>query len=139
MLDHATKRMILSIIKTAESVFLSTIDSDGAPVTRAMLNLPDNSLEKIWFTTNTSSRKVKQIQKNEQGSAYFCLPMKWKGVLLQGTVSVVESLEMKHQIWQPNWSIYYPIGVEDPDFTLLLLQPEKGFLYNQMQKSEFQL
>lgn len=137
MLDHATKRTILSIIRTAESVALSTIDSDGAPSTRAMLNLPDNTLEEIWFTTNTSSRKVEQIKKNSQGSAYFCLPMKWKGVLLKGTLTVVESLETKHEIWRPNWSIYYPIGVEDPDFTLLRLQPKKGYLYNQMQKLEF--
>jgi general stress protein 26 len=139
MLDRETETTILNIISAAESVALSTIDSDGAPATRAMLNLSDNTLKEIWFTTNTSSRKVEQIKKNSKGSAYFCLPKEWRGVLLNGTINVVESLETKHEIWRPDWSMYYPKGVEDPDFTLLLLQPEKGYLYNQMQKSEFSI
>ena len=68
----------LELIKKADAAYLTTIDKNGFPSTRAMLNLKnskqfpklvdfmsqfDNDLT-LFFTTNTSSTKVSHIINN---------------------------------------------------------------------------
>jgi len=36
-----------------------------------MLNIENDDLTKIYFSTNTSSQKIKQIKNNNKASAYF--------------------------------------------------------------------
>lgn len=138
-MDQQAREITENLVKNAATAILSTVDEKGFPVTRAMLNLPNNSLKQIWFTTNTSSGKIDQIKNNSKGSVYFCAPQEWRGILMKGTITIIEDLETKKKIWQPDWTMYYPEGIEDPDFAVLLLQTEKGYLYNQMQKSEFEI
>lgn len=48
------------MIDKANTSFISYIDSDGYPITKAMLKpIERNGIKEIWFSTNTSSNKVK--------------------------------------------------------------------------------
>jgi len=129
----------LDLLRKAPSAILSTLDEAGFPEARAMLNLPMNTFKEIWFTTNTSSRKIEQIKRNNRGSVYFCISQEWRGVLLKGSIAIVDDTESKSRIWQPEWEMYYPRGVEDPDYAVLVLRPDSGYLYNQLQKTEFRI
>ena len=40
--------------------------------------------------------------------------------------------EVKKNIWQDNWTMYYPKGKNDPDYTILKLQPKMLKLYKQL-------
>ncbi len=122
------------IIKTADSAELATFNENGFPEIRALLNLANETQYKnlkdkalivdgetltIYFTTNTSSRKVAQIRANNKVCLYFCLPKKFKGVSATGTIEEVNDIEIKKSFWQKSWLMYYHKGVTDPDFTLL--------------------
>ncbi len=122
------------VIKTADSAELATFNENGFPEIRALLNLANEKQYKnlrdkalsvdgetftIYFTTNTSSRKVSQIRANNKVCLYFCLPKKFKGVSAIGTIEVVTDLEVKKSFWQPTWFMYYHEGPTDPDYTLL--------------------
>ena len=53
----------------AKTVFLSYIDSQGCPTTRAMLAPREREgIRVFWFSTNTSSRKVAAFRENPRGS-----------------------------------------------------------------------
>ena len=73
----------------------------------------------IYFTTNTSSRKIRQIRENKNVCLYFVLPKKFKGVSAIGTIEEVTDQSVKEDFWQTGWYIYYHKGVKDPDYTLL--------------------
>lgn len=130
--DRAT-----TLMSEAKAAVLTTIDKQGWPSTRAMLNLRNvetypnlvpvfdshrNDLL-VYFTTNTSSGKVSQIESNEKASVYYCDPLTWRGLMLGGVISVVSDPAIKEKIWQKDWTMYYPGGVHDPDYSILCLVP----------------
>lgn len=124
---------VLSLIKKSKTVYLGTISSEGTPEIRALLNLAnDKSYPKlkdkavtvedetftIYFTTNTSSRKTAQMRANPNIAFYYCIPEKFLGSCLTGTVEEIKDLEVKKSFWQTDWTIYYHKGVTDPDYAL---------------------
>ena len=89
------KKISLELMEGSKAIYLTTIDSEGYPITRAMFNLRNkeqfpefskffNQLAnpfEIYITTNTSSLKTSHIKKNPKVSVYFCEPEGFKGVM----------------------------------------------------------
>ncbi len=135
--ESEARRFALALIEKAETSCLTTIDSNGFPEVRAMLNLRNRTLwpslaavfdghERdllMYYSTNTSSAKVAQIKTNPKGSVYFCDPAHSHGLMLAGTIEIVTDQQLKRRIWQDGWEVYYPGGVNDPDYSLLRLSP----------------
>ena len=135
--DKEIKQSSLELIATTEVVYLATIDSNGFPQVRAMLNLRnrdnypslvnvfDNHDEDflLYLTTNISSAKMKQIEESPKVTVYFCNPDQFHGLMLAGEIEVITKQEIKNKLWQDGWEMYYPSGVDDPDYTILQLRP----------------
>jgi general stress protein 26 len=130
----------LTLMSEAEAVYITTIDEQGFPQTRAMLNLRnkehypalvdvfrehDNDFL-IYFTTNTSSTKILQIKKNPIVCAYFCKPKEFHGLMLAGMIEIIDDPKVRETLWQDGWERYYPQGPNDPDHTVLRLLPDKA-------------
>ena len=147
------KKLGLNLMEESKAAFLTTIDTDGFPITRAMFNLrnkeqfPEFSelFEKqqnqftIYITTNTSSSKVAYLNKNPKMCVYFCDTEDFKGFMLGGSVEIVDDLKVKKKIWLDWWTQYYPKGVEDPDYTLLRLEPKNARYYHKLNNVKFEL
>lgn len=122
----------------AKTVFLSYIDSQGFPATRAML--PPREREGIrvfWFSTNTSSQKVSAFRENPKGSVYFVDRRFFRGVSLCGTVEVLEDQKSKERLWQMGDRMYYSRGVTDPDYCVLKFTAERGRYYCNFKSEDF--
>lgn len=62
---------IEKLIDNASTSFIAYID-DGHPITKAMMKpRKRNGIKTIWFSTNTSSNKVKCFKANSKASVYF--------------------------------------------------------------------
>lgn len=144
------RKVSQQLIETAEAAYLTTIDADGFPDTRAMLNLRNPAQYpglteffsvrdpfEVYFTTNTSSRKIKCIKQNPKVSVYYCQPKSFHGLMLGGLIEIVADTEIKHALWQPGWECYYLLGIDDPDHTVLRLSPR--FLRGWYQLQRFEL
>jgi general stress protein 26 len=135
------------VMHVAEAVIATTLDEEGAPCTRAMFNLRragqfpglthlfathDQDLL-VYLSTNTSSEKVRHIQRDDRVSLYYCVPHTFHGVMLAGRVTMHTDAHLKADLWQPGWEIYFPAGVADPDYTVLSLRPHRvrGWLGHQ--------
>lgn len=139
-------RLCSELMERSSAVYLTTIEPDGFPQTRAMLNLrnprqyPDlvNLFSRhrddfrIYFTTNTSSLKVEQIKANPAVCAYFCIPEEWRGLMVKGYIESESDPGIKNELWQKGWEMYYPGGPTDPDYTILTLRPISGKGYHQL-------
>lgn len=96
-----TNETIGKIIDKAGTSFLSYVDDEGFPITKAMLKPRErNGIKELWLTTNTSSNKVKFFKNNNKASLYFVDKRFFRGVSLVGTVEVLETAEAKERIWQ---------------------------------------
>ena len=70
--------------------FIASIDEDGFPNMKAMLQpRKREGIKIIYFTTNTSSMRVVQYRKNDHASVYFCDRRFFRGVMLRGTMEVL--------------------------------------------------
>ena len=148
-----SRKSILKLMVESRAAYLTTIDEKGFPITRAMFNLrnqeqfpelldffksQDNEFL-IYISTNTASSKVTHIQKNPKISVYFCNPDEFEGVMFGGVAEIIEDRDMKHAIWLDWWDRYYLEGVDDPDFTLLHLNPKHVRYYHKLQPVTFDL
>ncbi|WP_321519631.1 pyridoxamine 5'-phosphate oxidase family protein [uncultured Bacteroides sp.] len=138
---------ILGVIESAEVVYLSTIDENGYPSTRAMLNLKnkkqyphlismyteESNQFTVYLTTNTSSAKIKEIGNNAKASLYFCKPESFTGTMLQGKIEIVTDSEFKHNAWMKGWELYYPGGIDSEDFSMLRFVPFSFKTYSDFQ------
>ena len=133
----------LHLMSEAPVATLTTVDENGWPNTRAMLNLRNTSVYPdlipvfdshrqnltLYFTTNTSSGKISQIAHNNKASVYYCIPSEWRGLMLGGLIQVVSDPALKEMIWQKDWVMYYPGGIRDPDYAILSLTPHIAKYY----------
>ena len=153
MNEEEVKKSGLKLIEESKAAYLTTIDPDGFPITRAMFNLRnkdqfpefseffENQQNQftIYISTNTSSSKVTHLDKNPKMCVYFCDAEDFKGFMLGGSVEIVDDKELKKTIWLDWWTRYYPEGVEDPDYTLLRLEPKNARYYHKLNHAKFEL
>ena len=134
------EKTIGNLIDKQSVAFISSVDSDGFPNTKAML--PPREREKIrvfYFTTNTSSMRVAQYRKNPKACIYFCDKRFFRGVMLNGTVEVLEDKASKERIWREGDTMYYQKGVTDPDYCVLKFTANKGRFYSNFKSESFDI
>ncbi len=128
------------MIDKASVSFLSYVDNDGYPITKAMLRPSErNGIREIWFSTNTSSNKVRFFRSNGKASVYFMDKRFFRGVSLIGTVEVLETPEAKERIWRKGDTLYYKGGVTDPDYCVLKFTAFKGRYYSNFKSEDFEI
>lgn len=127
-----------NLIDKQSVAFISSIDNEGFPNTKAMLPpRKREGIKSIYFSTNTSSMRVSQYRENTKASVYFCDKRFFRGVMLKGTMEILEDMESKKMIWREGDTVYYPLGVTDPDYCVLKFTAEKGRFYSNFKSEDF--
>jgi general stress protein 26 len=143
----------IELIKKADAAYLTTIDTKGFPSTRAMFNLRNGKQFPklvdfmtqfdagftLFFTTNTSSAKIKQIINNPKVSVYYCDTEIYHGFMCQGEIEILMDKSIKNTIWHDEWKMYYPDGKDSEDYTILRLEPSYVKRYFNLQQSDLKL
>ncbi len=132
------EQTIGNLIDKQSVAFISSVDKDGYPNTKAML--PPRKREGIkvfYFTTNTSSMRVTQYLADNKACIYFCDKRFFRGVMLKGTMEVLQDAESKKMIWRTGDTLYYSKGVTDPDYCVLKFTAENGRYYSNFSSQNF--
>lgn len=133
-------KTIGNIIDKANVSIISSIDEDGFPNSKAML--PPRKREGIkhfFFTTNTSSMRVRQYLNNPKACVYFFDKRFFKGVMLRGAMEVLHDSAAKEMIWRQGDEMYYPKGVTDPDYCVLRFTAQNGRYYSNFKSEDFEV
>ena len=134
------KKKIEHFINRQKVSFVCSVDHEGFPNVKAMLKpRKRNGLREFWFSTNTSSMRVRQYQENSKASIYFCHKglIRYEGVMLKGTMEVLTDQETKNIIWRKGDTIFYRKGVTDPDYCVLKFTAETGRYYRDLKTEDF--
>ena len=114
------KETIGKLIDKAQLTQICYLDEEGFPITKAMLKPREREgIHTFWFSTNTSSNKVEFFKNNPKASIYFVDKRFFRGISLIGIVEVLETAEAKERIWHQGDTMYYSLGVTDPDYCVL--------------------
>lgn len=133
-------KTIGNLIDKQSTAFLSSVDADGFPNTKAMLapRLREG-IRVFYLTSNTSSMRAAQYRQNPKACLYFCDRRFFRGVMLLGTVEVLTDAADKELIWREGDTMYYPLGVTDPDYCVLRFTAHQGRYYSNFKSEDFNI
>ena len=133
-------KTIGNLIDKASVSMISSVDENGFPNTKAMLPpRKREGIKHIFFTTNTSSMRVKQYIDNPKACVYFFDKRFFKGVMLRGVMEVLKDSASKKMIWKDGDEMYYPRGVTDPDYCVLKFTAQNGRYYSNFKSENFEV
>jgi len=140
----------LALSLRAKFVYVTSVDGSGFPETRVMFNLLKTRGKALssgpakvpsdfasYLGTNTSSRKVAQMRKDDRICLYYSDNAKFEGCMVRGRVSEVFDPAIRKAIWVRAWDMYYPGGIDGGDFSVLLFVPELVRYYHGLAVHEF--
>jgi general stress protein 26 len=132
-------REALSLADSAGFAMLGTHGEEGHPNIKAMIKMENEGLKRIWFSTNTSSKRVKQILENPKVCVYIADFTQWSGLMLVGEIKVLQDEESRRRLWREGYEKYYPLGVADPDYSVLMFTSRWGNYYHALSNVTFEL
>jgi general stress protein 26 len=133
-------KAIGNLIDKATVSIISSVDKAGFPNSKAMLPpRKREGIKHLFFTTNTSSMRVKQYTDNPKACVYFFDKRLFKGVMLRGTMEVLQDNASKKMIWKDGDEMYYQKGVTDPDYCVLKFTAENGRYYSNFKSENFEV
>jgi general stress protein 26 len=132
------KELIAQMADKLPIAYISSVDQDGFPWTKAMLKpRKREGIKTFYFTTNTFSIRVAQYKANPKASIYFCDAKGFKGMMLRGTMEVLTDAASKEMIWHNGDTEYYPGGVTDPNYCVLKFTAIDGRFYSDFYPRSF--
>lgn len=136
-----TQKEIFEFIDSQKTAFIGSVDEDGFPNIKAMLAPRERDGAAFYFTTNTSSMRVKQYLADPKASIYFYQRgrFRYTGVMLKGTMEVLTDQPTKDRIWRAGDKMFYKEGVTDPDYCVLRFTAVNGRYYRDLETESFTL
>ena len=132
------KELIAQMADKQPIAYISSVDQEGFPWTKAMLKpRKREGIKTFYFTTNTFSIRVAQYNANPKASIYFCDAKGFKGMMLRGTMEVLTDAKSKEMIWRDGDTQYYPGGVTDPNYCVLKFTATDGRFYSDFYPRSF--
>lgn len=140
----------LALTMREKFVYVTTIDETGFPETRVMFNLLKTRAKALssgpakvpvefasYLGTNTSSRKIGQIRRDNRVCLYYSDNRGFSGCMVRGRVTEVTEQAIRKAIWMPTWNVYYYGGIDGGDYTVLRFMPESVRYYHGLKVHEF--
>jgi general stress protein 26 len=129
----------LELANKSEIAMVGSNGDDGYPNIKAMLKMKNEGLKKIWFSTNTSSKRVAQFKKDPKACVYFVDMLKFKGVMLVGEMDIHQDIKSRKLFWKEGFERYFPLGINDPDYCVLCFTAKRGNYYHKFENTTFQI
>ena len=130
----------LGIVEKSSKAIIGSVDAEGYPNIKAMLSPRERrGIKVLYFSTNTSSRRVSQFLANPKASVYFYDARFFRGVMFRGRMEVLHDSRYKELIWREGDTLYYKLGVTDPDYCVLRFTADNGRLYENFHSTDFEV
>ncbi len=136
-----TRQHIIEFIQKQKTIFIGSVDEEGFPNMKAMFTPRKIEGNCFYFSTNTSSMRTQQFMRNPKASIYSYNRgrFKFEGIMLTGTMEVLQDDDIKQEIWRIGDTMYYKQGVTDPDYCVLKFTAIKGRHYCDLKTESFNI
>jgi general stress protein 26 len=135
-----TVKIIGNLIEKQGVSFISSVDEDGHPNTKAMLPpVKREGIKTFYWHTNSPSMRIQQYRNNPKACIYFYDKRFFRGVMLKGTMEVLEDKKIKKEIWKDEFTMYYKDGMDSGDFIIIKFTAENGRYYSNFHAEDFKV
>ena len=134
-----TRKHIIEFIQKQKVAFIASVSEDGFPTIKAMFMPRKIEGNCFYFSTNTSSMRSQQFINNSKASIYFYNKgrFRYEGIMLIGTMEVLQDEKIKKEIWCAGDTLFYKQGVTDPDYCVLKFTAIRGRHYCDLKTESF--
>jgi general stress protein 26 len=120
--------------------FVGSVSQNNAPNIKAMLVAKHDGLKTFYFASNNSAMRTEQYKHNNSACIYFNGGPIYKGLMLEGTMEILNDEKNKGLIWQNGMkSVYKNGGVKDPDYCVLKFTAKSGRYYYLFKTETFEI
>jgi general stress protein 26 len=134
------RETIGNLIEKQTVGFISSVDENGFPNTKAMLApVKREGIKTFYWHTNAPSMRIKQYKNNPKACIYFYDKRFFRGVMLKGKMEVVDDKKIKREIWRDEFSQYYTGGWDGGDFIIIRFTAENGRYYSNFSSEDFSI
>jgi len=119
-----------AILKKSKYCFLITNSERKWPSARMVQPVIDFETFEIWFGTNPSLRKVKEIEENPNVIIAFGNDKENANIIIYGKAQIVKDLGERRKHWIGSWLLFFPNGPKGDDFVSIRVEPMEMELMN---------
>jgi general stress protein 26 len=84
----------------------------------------------IYFGASPRSRKVREIERNQEVTVTYQNSREHAYVCLLGQAQIEKGIEARRKYWREEWAIFWPGGPESEDYVLIKFVPSRIELMN---------
>jgi general stress protein 26 len=110
-------------IEAKDYCFFITLSESGRPHARLMQPFKPEKDWTIWFGTSPRSRKMREIEDNDQITVAYENAGDHAYVTLLGRAQVERDIELRHRYWREEWARFWPAGPGDEDYVVIKFVP----------------
>ena len=118
--------------------FVGSADQ-GRPSIKAMLVSRREGNSIFYFDSNNSAQSVARWKENPSACIYFYNRLIYRGVMLSGTMEIINDMALKERHWKPSMKAIYKGGVTDPDYCILKFTAAAGRHYFMYRLEDFEM
>ena len=134
------EQTIGNLIDKQSVSFISSVDENGYPNTKAMLPPVQREGIKIFYWhTNSPSMRIKQYRNNPKACIYFYDKRFFRGVMLNGMMNVVDYKDIKEELLKDEFSMYFQGRKDDEDVIILKFTAKTGRYYANFHSEDFEI
>lgn len=139
MNQDEAKQYSAKLVEAAKVAMVGVNSEAGYPLIKAMFKLENEGLRTCYFSTNTSSKRVQLLMEDPRTSLYFADTAACEGVMLVGETEIMQDKHIKQRFWWDGCEKYYPLGVSDPDYSVLRFTAKWGRYYHNLSTVSFEI
>ncbi len=124
-----TKHEIMRLIDRSLFATLGYIGADGSPAARRVFCVWHRGIGGHLISTNTSSGHVGALLRDGRACLYFADDAAFEGVCLTGRAVPTRDEVLRRLLWNDGDEKYYPLGVDDPDYSVIEFTAERADYY----------
>ena len=115
---------LTELIRGIHIAMLTTIGPDGHLRSRPMATQEADPDGTLWFFVGRSSQIAHDIRHRQQVNVSYAEDGSRSFVSVAGMARLVDDQERCRALWREEFMTWFPLGVGDPDLSLLRIEPE---------------
>jgi general stress protein 26 len=127
---------IRSLIDRSLFASLGYTDENGRQNIRRVFCVWHKGLGTHFISTNTSSSHVQSLMKNGNACLYFSDDDSFEAVCLYGKAEISRDRKHKELLWNEGDEKYYPKGIDDEDYSVIVFTADSGRYYRSDGKAD---
>lgn len=116
------------LLKECKICSVASVSEKGYPRICCLMPLKTEGIKEFWFSTATSSNKVRHFRQNNRAGVTFYAGR--DSVTLTGKMEIVSEKMVKDSLWVESLSRHFPNGgKEDPEYCVIHFVAEEATVY----------